>query len=52
MPSLKPDLAKNLQKAYQDGALAAAAETGLPVEAFPSTSPFDLGAILDTEFLP
>ncbi|HUP03825.1 MAG TPA: DUF29 domain-containing protein [Bryobacteraceae bacterium] len=52
MPSLKRYLAESLPKAYEEGVLGAAAETGLPVEAFPSTCPFELDAVLDVEFLP
>jgi hypothetical protein len=52
MPSLRPYLVESLPRAYEEGALAASAETGLPVEAFPSTCPFDLDGVLDIEFLP
>jgi hypothetical protein len=52
MPSLRPYLVESLSRAYEEGALAASAETGLPVEAFPNTCPFDLDGVLDIEFLP
>jgi hypothetical protein len=52
MPSLRPYLVESLSRAYEEGALTASAETGLPVEAFPSTCPFDLDGVLDIEFLP
>jgi len=52
MPSLRRYLAKNLPRAYEYGLVSAVAETGLPAEAFPSTCPFPLDAVLDPEFLP
>lgn len=52
MPSLRAYLAKNLSKAYEYGVVTAVAEPGLPVEAFPSTCPFPLDALLDPDFLP
>jgi hypothetical protein len=52
MPSLRPDLETNLLKAYRHGVIAASTETHLPVEHFPSTSPFSLDVLLDPNFLP
>jgi len=52
MPSLRPYLRNNVPKAYEEGMLRAVAETGLPPEAFPSTCPFPLKALLDPEFFP
>jgi plasmid stabilization system protein ParE len=52
MPSLRRHLEANLAKAYRHGAIAASAETRLPVEDFPSTSPFGLDVLLDAGFLP
>jgi hypothetical protein len=52
MPSLRPYLLKNLPTAYEYGVVTAVAETGLPVEAFPSTCPFPLDALLDPDYLP
>ena len=52
MPSLRRYLEANLVKAYRHGAIAASAETRLPVEDFPSTCPFSLDVLLDAGFLP
>jgi hypothetical protein len=51
-PSLRRFLAENLGSAYEDGKLIAAAETNLPEEALPESSPFDLDQILSESFLP
>jgi len=52
IPSLRRFLVENLGAAYTDGAAMAAAETHLPVEAFPSTCGYELDALLDEEFMP
>ena len=52
MPSLRRYLEANLVKAYRHGVIAASTETLLPVEDFPSTSPFSLDVLLDPNFLP
>ena len=51
-PSLKPVLSANLAEAYQAGRLMALRETGLLEASFPSSCPFTLAQLLDSEFLP
>jgi hypothetical protein len=51
-PSLKPVISANLAEAYQAGRLMALRETGLLESSFPSSYPFTLAQLLDSEFLP
>jgi hypothetical protein len=45
-PSLRPRLAEAIMRAYPNAVLSAAAETNLPLSAFPKTCPYTLEAIL------
>jgi len=51
-PSLKPYLETILAESYIRAAKQAKAETGLPLETFPSECPYDTASILDDDFLP
>jgi hypothetical protein len=51
-PSLRPHAAKVFARAYADAREQASAETGLPLRAFPKSSPFTLEQTLDPKFLP
>jgi hypothetical protein len=51
-PSLKPTLAATLEETYGYGRKRAIGETGLRESSFPSSCPFTLAQILDSEFFP
>jgi hypothetical protein len=51
-PSLRPHAAAVFERAYADARERASAETGLPLRAFPSSSPYTLEQTLDSKFLP
>ena len=51
-PSLKSVLPESLPEVYPDAVGQAAAETGLPAEAFPDECPFSPDQIMDRSFLP
>lgn len=51
-PSLRGYPAEVLAVEYEIARARAAAETGLPDEAFPAKCPFTIGQILDLDFLP
>ena len=51
-PSLKPRCAALFAAAYRGARKEAAAETGLPLAAFPEGSPFTLGEALDEGLWP
>lgn len=51
-PSLRPRLTEFFDKAYKNGVLKAAEETGLGKRQFPATSPFTVEQALDAEFWP
>jgi len=51
-PSLKPFLIEIFMECYAEALLQAKAETGLPLENFPSQCPYDLPQVMDKEFLP
>ena len=51
-PSLKRTARGSLLRACHKAVAAAAAETGLPIEAFPSECPFSLEQVLGETFLP
>lgn len=51
-PSLRGYPQTVLDKQYEVARLKAAAETRLPLEAFPTTSPYSVAEILDERFLP
>jgi hypothetical protein len=51
-PSLRPHAAQVLARAYADARERASAETGLPLRAFPKSSPYTLEQTLDPKFLP
>ena len=51
-PSLKPKRAALFASAYRDARKEAAAETGLPLSAFPDEPPFTLAQAEDEAFLP
>jgi len=51
-PGLKPLRAHAFEKAYRNARELAAAETGLPIETFPETSPFGLAEAMNEDFLP
>ena len=51
-PSLRNVFSKSLPAVYSDAVEQAAAETGLPAEAFPDGCPFSPDQIMDRGFLP
>jgi hypothetical protein len=51
-PGLKPQRAARFADAYEDARKLAAAETGLPIETFPETSPFSLDEAMTEDFYP
>lgn len=51
-PSLKYELDKQLEHAYEKALLLAANETGLSTEIFPKVCPFSLEETLDNDFFP
>jgi hypothetical protein len=51
-PSLNPYLESILDESYGEAIKQAKAETGLPIETFPSECPYDLSAAIDDNFLP
>lgn len=51
-PSLKPYLETILAESYIRATKQAKAETGLPLERFPTDCPYDVALILDDDFLP
>jgi hypothetical protein len=51
-PSLQPYLNESLPEAYEHAMVEAMTETGHPESDFPSTCPFTLDVIFDTDFLP
>ncbi len=51
-PGLKPQLAAIYLDAYQDAIFQAAQETGLPVELFPTESPWQLTEVISDNFYP
>jgi hypothetical protein len=51
-PSLGPYAAEVFARAYTDAREQASAETGLPLRAFPRSSPYTLEQALDPGFLP
>jgi len=51
-PSLKYHLEQQFVKVYIKAVLFAVRETDLPQTAFPESSPFTLGQVLDESFLP
>jgi hypothetical protein len=51
-PSLRPHAAEVFARAYADAREQASAETGLPLRAFPKSSPYTLEQTLDPKFLP
>lgn len=51
-PSLRPYAAQVFASAYADARERASAQTGLPIQTFPETSPWTLEQTLDPKFLP
>ncbi|OKH28050.1 DUF29 domain-containing protein [Chroogloeocystis siderophila] len=51
-PSLKPYLESIFAEAYTEAAKQAKAETGLPLETFPTQCPYELVEVVNDEFLP
>jgi hypothetical protein len=51
-PSLRPHAADAFARAYADAREQASTETGLPLSAFPTSSPYGLDQTLDPKFLP
>lgn len=51
-PSLKPYFTQIFEKCYQDSREQAADETGLPLDTFPTASPFITSEVLDSDYLP
>jgi Domain of unknown function DUF29 len=51
-PSLRRELSDVVAWAYQRARHAAANETGILLETFPETCPWDLGRLQDDDFLP
>lgn len=51
-PSLKKELEKRIEDAYEDACYIALSETGLEEEMFPKGSPFNLKQCLDQNFFP
>jgi Domain of unknown function DUF29 len=50
-PSLKPYLESIFGECYIEAVKQARAETGLPIETFPTHCPYELATVLDDEFL-
>jgi len=50
-PSLQPYLSEALAEAYQDGIDLAVQDTNLPNETFPTSCPYPLEQIFNTDFL-
>lgn len=48
-PGLKPRLDEALERAYRRARIEASAETGLDLNQFPPTCPYDLATLLDRE---
>jgi hypothetical protein len=51
-PSLRPFPGRILSEEYPGACVAAAEETGLPLESFPPACPFTIAQVLDPAFLP
>lgn len=51
-PSLSPYLQEIFTECYANAREQAADETGLPLEQFPLTSPYTLGQVLNSDYLP
>ncbi|MBD1844571.1 DUF29 domain-containing protein [Cyanobacteria bacterium FACHB-63] len=51
-PSLEPYLENIVAESYSAATKQAKAETGLPLETFPTDCPYDVASILDDDFLP
>ena len=51
-PGLKPQRRARFDEAYADARKLAAAETGLPIDTFPETSPFTLEEATNEDFWP
>ncbi len=51
-PNLRGHASEVLAEAYEDAREQASAESGLPLQAFPKTSPYTLDQALDPQFLP
>lgn len=51
-PSLKPEIENCFLDAYDDARFGAMKETGLSLESFPEQSPFELGKVLNSDYLP
>ncbi|MBP0614638.1 DUF29 domain-containing protein [Jiella mangrovi] len=51
-PSLKAQSSEIVADIYPDARRQAATETGLPIDTFPETCPYDLDQLRDPEFLP
>lgn len=51
-PSLRPQLADFVTRAYPKARLAARGETGLDLKIFPVICPYAISAILDVDFFP
>ncbi len=51
-PSLKHELGKQLEEAYEVALLIAARETGLDEKTFPKKCPFSLEEVLKKDFFP
>lgn len=51
-PSLRRHASDSLPEAYRLARKRAASETGLPPETFPDDCPFELGEVLDQNYLP
>jgi hypothetical protein len=51
-PSLRRHASEVFAEVYEDAREQASAESGLPLRAFPKTSPYTLEQTLDPKFLP
>jgi hypothetical protein len=51
-PSLKPGIPMAMERAYRYALIEAAKETGLPVQTFPSTCPWNYDRVMDADFWP
>jgi hypothetical protein len=51
-PSLAPRVGEAITQVYGDALELAAGETGLPVAAFPASSPYSAEQVRSREFLP
>ncbi len=51
-PSLKPYLESIFAESYAEAVKQAKAETGLPLEIFPTQCPYELTEVMYDEFLP